>query len=446
VALGLALLTCGCAETGRRAPSVVLITVDTLRADHLGCYGHERATSPHIDAFAADGLLFEHCYSHAPVTSSSCASILSGFLPHETTVYENLPLPQEVETLAERLQRVGYRTAGVVSNFNLRADVGWAQGFDVFDDAFEAREGVREMPERIAVHTTDRAIELIAGNRDRPLFLWVHYQDPHGPYTPPQEFAERFRDPAARPRPLEANETASGRGGIPEYQLLGAERDYHAYVSRYDGEIAYMDEQFGRLVEALREHGLYDEALIVFTADHGEGMGEHDTYFAHGENLYRGLTHVPLILKFGERWGGRRAHPVQHVDLVPTILAALALPADVPLRGADLDRGPVGGREVVAEMRSPTADDGIRYSLIVGTSKLVLSPLEQRVELYDLATDPGESRDLSRKAGFGQTVQDLRARLESALAEDRLQLPLVNVPPVLTEEEREKLKALGYLD
>ena len=165
----------------RKRPNIILITVDTLRADNLSCYGYNRNTSENLDRFAADAMLFENCLSHAPVTSSSLTSLLSGFLPHETKVFENLPLPKEVDTLAKMLQRQGYKTAGVVSNFNLRRKAGWSEGFAIYDDNMVAYEQVRGLPERTAEHTTNRAIEVLKELNSEQLFLWVHYQDPHGP-------------------------------------------------------------------------------------------------------------------------------------------------------------------------------------------------------------------------------------------------------------------------
>ena len=277
-------------------PTIILITVDTLRPDHLGCYGYSRDTSPAIDHFAKEAMLFENCLSHAPVTSSSCASLLSGFLPHETKVFENAPLPLEVTTLPEILQQHGYKTAAVVSNYVLRKTRGWEQGFQLFDDTMTNREMVRNYPERIAEHTTQQAIKFLKQFNNVQLFLWIHYQDPHGPYTPPDAFADLFIDSAQTPRTLKLNQNVNGLGGIPAYQKLGTHTDYHYYVSQYDSEIRYLDEHFKQLMDALKTLDRYDNSLIVFTADHGEGMGENNYYFAHGDYLYNSQIHVPLVL------------------------------------------------------------------------------------------------------------------------------------------------------
>lgn len=426
-------------------PTIILITVDTLRADHLSCYGYPKNTSPHIDAFAQEALLFENCFSHAPVTSSSCASILSGFLPHETKVFENLPLPAEVETLPEILQQYGYKTAAVVSNYNLRRRAGWAQGFMIYDDTMNEREIVRRMPERTAEHTTKRAIELLKQLSKEQLFMWIHYQDPHGPYTPPEDFSALFQDPNQKPRSLQLNRTESGRGGIPTYQRLGMNRDFYYYLARYDGEIGYLDEQFTQLIETLKELGIYDDALIIFTADHGEGLGEQEYYFAHGEYLYNSLLHVPLIIKYGKGKTGRRTDYVQHIDIVPTIVNMLRLPVDAPFRGVDLRTDNLQDRELVGEMRSPRLKDGTRISIVLNGLKLIYTPASKHYELYNLKTDPQETNNLIAEKGYREEVKVLNNKLIKTLKEDLLKLDIVNKPLKLTEEERIKLRSLGYV-
>jgi arylsulfatase len=249
-------------------------------------------------------------------------------LTHESKVVKPGSLPPGVETVAEMLRAIGYRTAAVICNYVLRNGTGFEQGFEIYDDTMHEHEAVRELPERVATVATDRALALLDELQDERFFMWIHYQDPHGPYTPPGRYTEMFVDPTVKPRRLKINATQSGKKGIPSYQELGDRRDYHYYVSQYDGEIRYWDEQFNRLIEGLKRLELYDETLIVFSADHGEGMGEQQLFFAHGENLHNSLTRVPLIIRYGDRLHGRRAEYTQHLDIVPTIRAALNLPPD----------------------------------------------------------------------------------------------------------------------
>ena len=442
-------LGCGRAEAPPEPPSVILITADTLRADHLGAYGYTRDTSPNFDAFVAGALLFENAFSHAPQTHTSFSSILTGFLPHETRVLDLAPLPAEVDTIAELLQRAGYTTHAVVSNYLLRHQTrwrdgqGWAQGFDSYDDEMNQRELIRPQPERTARETTDRAIEIIRRSKGKPLFLWVHYQDPHGPYAPPPEFAAAVGEAPEERRLLRLNRTRSGAGGIPLHQRLPGRRNYFHYVWQYDGEIRYFDHQLGRLFAALKKAGLYDTSLILFTADHGEGMGEHEFYFSHVGRLFHGLTHVPLVLKHGDRLSGRRRDYVQHLDIVPTLASAAGIELDPRLRGTDLRRRTPEGREIFAVVQSPLDRDGERASLVVDGLKLVKNRDTGEIQLYDLRADPAEEHDLAGEPDRRTDRDRLEHRLERMRHADRLALG-EQEPDPLTSEEREALRALGY--
>jgi arylsulfatase A-like enzyme len=404
----------------------------------LGSYGYPRDTSPNIDRFAQDSLLFENCLSHASETCASLASLISGFLPHETKALFDCYLPPAVDTLAEILRARGYKTAAVVSNFALRKKQGFEQGFLVYDDTMEERERVRRFPERIAEETTARAIELLEQFHQDRLFIWIHYQDPHGPYTPPMAF-RRFHDRDQRPRYLGVNRVPSGLGGIPSYQRLGENRDFHYYVSQYDSEIRYLDAHLQRLLDALREYGLYEDALIVFSADHGESLGEYDYFFSHGENLYNSETRVPLVVKFGDRLSGRRKEYVQHLDIVPTILKLLGIEPDSRLRGRDLLTQHRTSEEIagMTDLRS-------KFSLVHDGFRLIHWPQSGRYELFDLGEDPREEANLMSDPRYRGRAADLEARLARIRHQDLLDLGDVE-PPELTPEERENLKAMGYL-
>lgn len=436
----------GCMRRRRaKDPNVILIVVDTLRTDHLGCYGYSRNTCPNIDRFAADGLLFENCFSHAPSISASVASILSGFLPHETKVTNKTVMSKQIRTLPLILGPNGYKTAAVVSNYVFRDKRGWDNGFDIYDAEMKGHELNRKnISERIAEHTTDRAVKVLKKFRKDNLFLWLHYQDPHGPYTPPAIFAKLFKSTADKPHLLKLNDTGSGRRGIPKYQKLDDNKDFHHYVSQYDGEIRYTDEHLKRLFDTLKELGLYNDSLIIFTADHGEGMGEHDYYFAHGEYLYNTLTHVPLIMKFPAELTGRKTDFVQHVDLVPTILKNLDIMPSPSLRGCDL-AGPIpAAREIFAKMETGMVRDKIKYSIMADGFKLIHTPLYDRYELYDMKKDFDEEHDLVNETAYSQRTQGLKIRLKRLRQQDLLKLGTVKSGE-LSDEELEKLKSLGYV-
>jgi len=440
-----ALWLSGCAKRRRaKGPNVILIIVDTLRPDHLSCYGYFRNTSPNINQFAADSLLFENCFSHAPSTSASVASILSGSLPHETKITNKTISSPQVEMLPEILRSFGYKTAAVVSNYVLRENRGWEQGFNVYDATMKQRELNRNMYERIAEHTTNQAIKLLKRFRKDNLFMWIHYQDPHGPYTPPESFATLFEPSDKKPRNLKLKGISSGRGGIPAYQKLGDNRDFHHYVSQYDGEIRYQDEHFKRLIDALKKSGSYADSLIILTSDHGEGMGEHNYYFAHGENLYNSLTHVPLIIKYGTELAGTRTDFVQHIDVVPTVLNILDIEPNPRLRGCDLRTENPVDREIFAKMETAMVRDRIKFSILADGFKLIHTPLYDRYELFDLKSDFNEENDLITNPAYRERREDLKVRLKRIRKEDFLHLGTIKSPK-LTEEELEILRSLGYV-
>ncbi|MGA1840959.1 MAG: sulfatase [bacterium] len=289
-------------------PNIILISVDTLRPDHLGCYGYQRTTTPNIDEFAKEGVLFENCFSQAPATSLSCASFLSGFLPHETKVIKNNAIVHSnVPMLADILKEAGYQTYGVVSNYVLRKGQGFEQGFDIYDAQMDEKELNRKnICERTAEKTSNSVLDILSQHTGGHFFFWVHYQDPHGPYTPKPPYNNMFLDHNKGALYLKFNDTVSGKGGIPSYQRLQDNKDYHYYMAQYDGEICYFDEHFGRLTAFLKEIHAYKNSLIIFTADHGEAMGEHDFYFAHGHGLTNDLIHVPLIIRYKDMRQGRR--------------------------------------------------------------------------------------------------------------------------------------------
>jgi len=428
-----------------RQPHIIMVVVDTLRSDHLGCYGYLRNTSPNIDAFAKEALLFEKCFSHSSITCASVASILSGFLPHETKVVDNIPLPTKVKTVPNILRKTGYRTMAVVSNWILRSQCGWASGFDVYDDTLDDLEIVRHMPERIAANTTARAIELLRSHSDKPMFLWIHYQDPHGPYTPQNPYDKTFSDGYDK-RSIALNDSFSGYGGIPSYQKLGEHRQVGYYISQYDGEIGYMDTGFGDLITELKRLGIYEESMIIFSADHGEGMGEHDYYFAHGENLYRSIIQVPLIVRYGSGRTGRISSYVQHIDIVPTILGTIGLKQQLPYRGINLlaDHIP-DEREIFSELQVAEFKDRNLFSVSVDDLKLIYQLYNDKYELYNLNKDPQELNDLVSQGGYEMALRGLKGKLNRMRYEDLLGLNIVNKPHKLTDKEVRNLRSLGYL-
>jgi arylsulfatase A-like enzyme len=433
-ALGCALVCCAslAACGGRPAPtSVLLITIDTLRADHLGCYGYFRDTSPSIDRLAAEGLLFERAVAPMSITLPSHTSIMTATYPPSHGVWSNLnyfktPIKtsDSFRLAAQIFQEAGYRTAGFASASPVSAATGLSGGFDVFEAPPQSDRRV----EYDARHTVDRARRWLK-KAEPPFFLWVHLFDPHRPYSPPPGFVQTFRTTPAVHEHLE------------QIQVPKRRRDEAADVfSRYDGEISYTDYQLGRLFRLLRDRGLWDETVVVFTADHGEGLYQHDM-LTHGELWLEQLL-VPLIFKIPGGPAGRRSDLASLIDVLPTITAAVGL--DVPPEQLD-------GIDLVSERRSSALaarqtreERRTSYALITERWKYVFFPESDGPErLFDLVHDPYEIENVVARhpdvaAALRREAEDVVARAEArAPLEHQLEIP---------EEAREKLRMLGYVE
>ncbi|MBM3985236.1 MAG: sulfatase, partial [Planctomycetes bacterium] len=332
------LAACGPAEP--RRPDVLLIVVDTLRADHLSAWGYARPTSPRLDALAADALRFTHAQTPRAKTLPAVASLLTGLYPHDHGVRDNATrIPDDVPLLAEALAGAGYRTAAVVGNFVLQ-DVrsGLARGFDRWDDSLPDLDGVPPdgVPQRRATSLTDAALaelqDLTAGNQ--PWLLYLHYMDPHGLYDPPPEhrlFDGAPPEPLPEPGPPGAlHQRRLAEFNVPpDCRLPDGRIDVAAVRARYDGEIRYADAQIGRVLDALAAAGRLDDTLVVVVSDHGEALGGHDYWFEHGFYAYEDTCRVPLLVRGPGLRRGTCEADVSLVDLAPTMLDLLGLP---PLR------------------------------------------------------------------------------------------------------------------
>jgi len=253
---------------------------------------------------------------------------------------------------------------------------------------------------------------------------------------------------------LRINSTVSGYGGIPSYQRQGKIRNYYHYVAEYDGEIRYFDEHFERLINAMREMGFYDDSLIIFTSDHGEGMGEHDYYFAHGENLLNCLTKVPLIVRHGNELKGRRMDFVQHLDIVPTVLQSADLSVSPHLRGSDLRAIQPAPKEIISARLAKRANGqtALHTAIVSDGFKLLHTPLSKRpgakeYRLFNLRADPREEHDLAEDPAYKSLAKELRSKLSRAKREDRLKVLKQEVTGKrsFSQDDLEKLKALGYV-
>src|SRR5574341_1279395 len=430
-----------------QARNLLLITVDTLRADHLGAYGYGRPTSPSFDALAKESLLYRRAFSQAPETNPSLSSLMTSHHPHETQVRRNFhQLQPGVTTLAEILKARGWRTGAVVGNYTLRRGSGFEQGFEDYDDRMDdPGEQAWGGLERIAPKVTAAAAQWLRARGKERFFLWVHYMDPHAPYVPPAPYDTLFLQPsgdARKPLPFLSSESfraGTQVGGIPVNARLGDHADPEYYASQYDGEIRFLDHWLGELLKDVRDLGLLDTTLVILTADHGEGMGEHGLYFNHTELVYTELIHVPLLLRFpGAAQGGTVIErPVGLVDLLPTILRVFALEGPGTLKGQDL-RSPEPKAVLAGSFFTPgqvtVVSDGLKLTYTAG-----------KFALYDLEKDFYETRNLL-EAG---EVADLEAarRMKETMAVLRGLDELKLGPPIewaAQPDMKQKLKALGY--
>jgi arylsulfatase A-like enzyme len=386
-----------------RARNVVLIVIDTLRADHLGTYGQARPTSPRIDAFARESAVFEQAYSHSPWTMPSVASMFTALEPKDHGIADwKQPLDRRLLTLAEVLQARGLRTEGYVSHGVLSRLYQFDQGFDVYDASVVEGRLPRDIT--TAREVTDLAVAALERPLPEPFFLWVHYFDPHDAYL-----THAGHDFGERP------------------------------IDRYDSEIAYTDVHVGRLLDALERRGLRDSTAVALLADHGEGFGAH-RHLQHTVTLFDELIRIPFVLRVPGVPAQRVRDVVRASDLAPTLLHLLGIapPPDfkglpIGLRGQRFQALPA--RVVVAETQRFSDLRALR----AGRFKLIQDRAAGRARLYNLDEDPDEQRNLAKQRP--DVVERLQALLDAHYAGGVWSAPRRDLPPDLERD----LRSLGYV-
>jgi len=403
----------------RAALNLVVITLDTTRADRLGPYGYQNAGTPNLDALARDGVLFDHATTSAPITLPAHSSIFTGRFPPQHGVRDNggYFLSDKEETLAETLKARGYATAGFIAAYVLDSKWGIAQGFDTYFDDFDlSKYKVFSMGaiQRPANEVVDKALPWIDQHRAQPFFTWLHFYDPHAPYNPPEPFKSRYPD------------------------------------NPYQGEISFADAQVGRVVQFLRERDLMDRTVIVVMGDHGESLGDHGED-GHGFFVYESVVHVPMVVRapYSAMKGRHVTDSVRSIDVMPTVLELLGLPkpAGAAMDGVSVTPLMTGARpdmglEAYAEAVYPLHHFGWSdlRALRQGRYKLVAAP---RPELYDLQEDPTEATNLfaSRKA-LGDRMLGRLAELEAHFKTSaQAKSEAVEIDP----DAKARLAALGYV-
>ncbi len=432
----------GCARGPSPLGDIILITVDTLRADHMGIYGYSRQTTPKLNRFFKDGVVFERSYATSSYTPASIVSILSGLLPqdHRVRLFDQL-LPEGCELVTELLP-VSYQRAAFVSNGVLSdGGLGIAARFDHFDDEMERRADTHSL-ERSARATTDAVILWLQHQCDpgRPLFLWVHYMDPHTPYTPPKAWSSAFdweMEGSSAPQPVVGNADRP-----VEAKALGR-------IDDYDREIAYTDAEIGRLFQSYAELRELDEALILFTADHGETLVERTRRFQHAYHVFEELVRVPLLMRGPDVDSSGSERLVSGVDLLPTMLAFAGKQAAPDLPGTDLRASRSSGEKAVVFVESIHRFDGNQWRAAIGQKGKWLVRVRQGPQrivqkgFWDLASDPEERvlRPWRDGEGVGERLLELASR-----DPDPAGKPSEYRKGVLTQQNVELLQAMGYVE
>ncbi|MEE2674745.1 MAG: sulfatase [Myxococcota bacterium] len=437
-----------CSEQAGLRPNLVLITLDTLRADRLGAYGYERDTSPVLDSIASRGLRFDDAIAQATTTPPSHASILTGLNParHGLRKLYGQRLPDANQTLAEILRAEGYATAAFVSAVPLRHTVGLDQGFEVYGDEWEPEAG--EIPHDRDARLTNAQVRSWLESAPRsPVFLWVHYFDPHHPYFPPEAYRKRFGVEKAKrdflPIPRNTNRWRPGNRPVPRPNEKAARK----MSNLYDAEIAYLDEALGELLQSLRAAGILENAVVAYVGDHGEHLGENGYWFGHWDVLDE-TARVPMVIAHPDgRHAGRVVEEtVGTIDLVPTLLSWLGVDTDLSFDGVDLTGRLEGGEPA----RRVLYTEQFEYFPVraVRSGEWML---QQRAK--PKAKIASGERTLYRRKPSGEEPSpvddepDVRAWLSEAL--DSLVAPATRRTTeklAVPEEVRERLRALGYSD
>lgn len=417
----------------KKRPHIVLISVDTLRADYLGCYGFPNGISPNIDALASEGTLFENTITTIGKTGPAFSSLFASHYPATTGARRNgMRLRQDMKTLTEYLHEQSYLTMAVISNWTLKNRLcGLAKGFDYYnEDVPEVRQGPMAK-EKDAEDVTRQGFELLDQPIDRPVFLWIHYSEPHSPYELHQDFevdlpSENFRLPGWKKR------------------------------SRYASEVKYTDHWIGRFIEKAKKVFPADNTYFIFISDHGESLGEH-SYWGHGKHVYQPNLHIPLLIVGpGFEPNTRVSIPLSILDIMPTILHVANIEIPDGLMGQNIVAGMKNAHLFKDRIRYAFADRGLKVMfhqvrhyedplaicMLKNGMKLIYRMKENSQEMFNLLRDPKENYPLS------QTDEDNFHADFLSLREWYRALPKYQEKesPTVSNADMEKLKSLGYIE
>ena len=465
VAVGVAACLPGCRLSDTDRPvNLIVISVDTLRADHMSLYGYPRETTPRLDAFAETAVTFDRARAPWPKTVPSMVSMFTSRPPHVTGVMfgsRDQYIENEELLLAEIAQQQGLKTGAVLSNAVLGSATNFGQGFDDYIETYKILQG--PLGTRADTVTTAAARWLGGRTSDEPFFLWVHYVDPHATYEPPSEYAQPFfEDELYDATLLRLNDDTNFNSGVAGryWRRNGGQREHGWYVANYDGEVAYTDAEIGRLLDVIEARGLLSNSVVVFTADHGESLGDHDYFFEHGWYPYNATAWIPFVVYWPgvPEPGHRVTYPVGLINLVPTLVDLMGwqISEPVPFHGRSLvpvlwgERDRVDDYVVVEAGEGGLRQDEYLRAIEDGRWKLIHVPNEsyQRgmqkmpYELYEVWTDPMETKNVV--AEHPELVELMKGLLEQRLT-DAAPVDLEAQQPNYSKEELENLRSLGYI-
>lgn len=466
----LLLACCAPARAVETPPSVVVVLVDTLRADYLGCYGFKGDVSPHIDSLCAQSVVFDQCFSQAPWTKPSIATLFTGLPPtaHQVLTHRGQygspdaeasaanklttdVLPGSAVTLAEALHQGGYATGAFVANPWIKSDFGFAQGFEVYEDHFAANGTAADVVIEAALSWLEHR------DRAKPFFLYLHFMDVHDPYAAPEEHYQAIENSPSLGPPKTIPQGQLSKGMLRSLLLAHArwadagrpERvQLRAWRGHYAAGIRAFDQRLAKLLDYLRSNELDRNSLFVLTSDHGEELFEHGDW-AHGMKLFDHQLHVPLIVRLpGESPRGKRVKSLMGlIDVPQTILDFVGVKAPPIMGGqsyAGTLRGKGGDRAQSAVFATGVKWEPAMFSARTSRYKLIRDRSSGKEQLYDLKSDPGEHRDIA--ASQSETVKNLRTQIERDV-ERAKKIQLARPASVeIDNATKERLRALGYIE
>lgn len=430
--------------SGQDKPNIVFITIDALRADHLGCYGYHRDTSPNMDALARNSILFKNFFTVVPKTGPSMTTFFTGkYIQNHGVVGNQMEWNSSIQPFMELMPKE-YKKAAIVANTILLGSKGYDRGFDIY-----AYNDDEELTLK-AIHWLDTFF-----NRACNFFLWLHYLDPHGPYKPPAEFHEIFvndqyydasRKVTLDYTPIKGYSKNTGLGVVPAYQRLGDINEVDYYVAQYDAEIKHIDSEVGKLLSFLEQKKQMDNTIIIISADHGESLGENNYYFEHGMLVNESSIHIPLIISHPEVREHLAVNSLlQNTDLAPTILGEIGSEFSAEIDGVDFSEA-YHNRKPDYRVRdfiyscTPHEYPDFFETIRTATGKLIRTN-EDAYSFFNIAKDKFETEDTFSEAGRDSIGESM------SLMENFGKRHMKSASKTtLSEEEVEKLKALGYID